>query len=274
MHCIWGFIRALFGGRWVWLTAIIASLLGVGFFREEEYAAVRDQIANWVGYPVMPETLHWWWVAFVFLIWVSGRLAYQETMRYCRGARVIFDEPYVHRNITLWGGPDDARQPVTHFDLAKIDVRNVPYDGASGVSVEDAFGRLEVYNPASRECVLVFDYPRWQENPKPDPSVYSGRYVDDWNRRLLRASGENNTLNFLIKGIEDECAYGFRGTSQYELWRDEDLKLASGDYVAKLTVSGIKLRKPAEKWFAISVGGAGHSIDIGRAKPLNLSRWP
>lgn len=275
MYYLLGFLRALSGGRWWFVSVIIAAMLGVGFFRDEEYAAVRDQIANWLGYPVMPETLYLWWVVFVLVIWACGHLAHQEAMRYWRAAHLIFDEPYVDRNITLWTGPRDGpRQPVGSNDIAKIVVRNMPYDGATGVSVEDAFARLEVYDPTSRKCVLAFDYPRWQENQKPDPSVSSGRHLDDWNRRRLRASGEKNTLNFLIKGIEDDCAYGFRGKSQYGLWRDQELKLPAGEYFAKLSVAGIGLRRPAIQWLSISVGGADRSIDVARARPLNLKRWP
>ena len=275
LYYLWGFVRAISGGLWWWVSLVAAWVLGVGIFSQEEYATARERIADWLGVPVIPETFPIWLFGFLFLIWACVRLAHREAMRHWRSARLVFGKPYVDSNVPLYETTQAGRRLVGRNEIAKIKVQNIPYDGEHGKTVEQSYARLDVYNPVTKRCVLAFDYPRWEENPKPG---YQGNpadhYPHDWNRRALLPNGEVNTLNFLLKSIDEDCAYGFRGRSQLaSRWRDDRLKLASGEYAARLTVSGVGLRQPFAQWIAISFG-AGRTIDVDKMDPLDLQRWP
>jgi hypothetical protein len=228
----------------------------------------------------MPEPFPLWLFLFLLIIWVVARLAHKEAMRHLKAARIVFDDLTIHRAVDLWGTVQfaDGRRERVHqglVDIASIKVRNVPYDGAEGKAAVDAFARMDFFDKATLKNVLSFDYPRWEGNPKPGYHVNpTDHYPDEWKRRTLPPSGEASRLDFMVKSIDAEVAFGFRGRSQLmPTWSDPRLRLPAGDYVAKLTIAGVNLRKPAEQWFSIDVGGAGRSFEVEKAKPIDTKRW-
>jgi hypothetical protein len=195
-------------------------------------------------------------------------------MRHLRAARIVFGEPYVDENIDLGAEIDGRRQTFAKIDIAKIKVRNIPYDGAEGRSLVDAYVAADFYDAKTRRLVLQFLHPRWQENPKPPHMIHPRPFIpDEWNRRTLRASGEPSTINYLVKETQGNCAYGFRTKSQLERnWCDPELQLPAGSYILRLAISGIGARQAAEQWLSIRAD-AGGSIEVRKCKPLDTSPW-
>jgi hypothetical protein len=208
------------------------------------------------------------------LLWVIARLAHREAVTQVCAARIIFDEPYVQNFIPLYGTIGTKRTQIGENDIAKIAVRNVPYDASNGRVIENAFARFEIYDQSTGTKVLEFDYPRWQENPKPGYYGNPPDHIrDEWNRRDLQPSGDKSLLNFLIKSRNDDRAYGFRANSQLRpLWHDPKLELSPGRYWGRLTVYGVGLRKPAEQWLLVEIGGVDEPMTVEKTKAPE-KRW-
>ena len=263
-------------GSWV-------ALVGAGLLSADAYtdwAKYRDVINSWQTVVVMPATITVWHVIAALLFVIALLLAHRETIRILQAARITFDAPFVRRTVDLWPAPavrviGAIPKPIGQNDIATIVIRNRPRDGEHGRNVENAFASVTFFDPTTHERVLEFDYPRWEANPKPGyHSNPIDHYPDDWNRRTLRASGEANTLNFLLKSINDECAYGFRGLSQMQhMWHDPDLRLPPGEYIARLTISGVGLASCAVQWLSVAVGGSGKSVDVEKTKRRDISKW-
>jgi hypothetical protein len=200
----------------------------------------------------MPTSISLLLFIFLFLVWVCARLVHQEAMRHLHSIRLNFGAPYVDSAVPLFRGGAQ----IGSNDIAKITVRNVPYDGQQGKSAEDCFARIDVYETSTMRHVLGFDYPRWEENPKPGYHDHpSDHFPHEWNRRTLPPNGEASTINFLIKSVREAAAYGFRGRSQIVFgWRDPELKIGLGEYAMKIVVSGAGMRRPAEQWLAVNIG--------------------
>jgi hypothetical protein len=268
------FLRALFGGALWWCSLLLSWALGIGFF--SEYPAARQRITDWLQVPLMPEAFPLWLLLALLLIWIVGRLAHKEAMRHLGAARIVFELPDPRRSVDLNGwvetkeGP--RRERLGAIDIALVHIRNVPHDGAEGKAVVDAFGRVDFFHASTGRSALSFDYPRWEGNPKPGYHDHPrDHYPDEWNRRTILPTGEANRVDFLIKSIDADCAYGFRGRSQIlPMWCDERLKLPAGDYRMCLTISGVGLRQPAKQWFSVNVGGKGQSFVVERSSPMRL----
>ena len=224
----------------------------------------------------MPQTFPFWLLIALFVIWLCAQLIHREAMQYVQAGRIVFEDPFVDCNIALRGTDETgARRVIGHNDIAKIVVRNRPYDIARGNAIENCYASIEFFEQESVRAVLRFDYPRWQDNPKPGYQGNPGDHVrDEWNRRTLYPTGEPSTLNFLVKSIDDDCAFGFRARSQLNLlWHDPRLRLEPGNYIAKLVLSGVGLTRPAEKWLQVKVGGRDQSIEIDSTHPVDTRRW-
>jgi hypothetical protein len=271
MQYLWGVVLAVAGPGWLWwITLALAYFFGIGFYND--YPVARDWAKEVLGV-ILPENFQLWWIVVPFLLWVIARLAHREAMARLRAARIIFDEPYIDAFVPLWHR--GTGQLVGENDIAKIRVRNVPFDGSRGLVVTDAYAFIEFYNATSLQLVLRFDYPRWQENPMPAYGTNPGDHiVDEWNRRNLSPTGEAATLNFLVKTRSEGRAYGFRTRSQLlPLWHDRELELRSGNYLAKLTVAGVNLRRPAEQWLSVSVGGVDESLRVEKSTKPETKWW-
>jgi hypothetical protein len=270
-------VGVLFGGTLWWCSLLLSWVLGVGFF--SEYPAIRQRVSDWMQVAPMPEAFPLWLLVALLLIWIIGRLAHREALREISAARISFELLPPYRNVGLHGSVETEtgakRVPLGALDIASIIVRNIPYDGADGKAVVDAFGQLEVFDLATGRLVLSFDYPRWEGNPKPGYHDHPrDHYPDEWKRRTLSPSGDANRMDFLIKGIDQDCAYGFRGRSQIlPMWSDERLKLPAGDYRARITIAGVGLRQPAEQWLTLNIGGRGQSFVVEAAAPLRANSF-
>jgi hypothetical protein len=187
-------------------------------------------------------------------------------MRDLHLARLEFGKPFVDSSVPMFSRTGTAvdASPMGQNDIAKIRVRNVPYDPVHGRPVEDAFARVEIFSQFKDKLVLPFDYPRWEENRKPFYHDHPrDHYPHEWNRRSLPPSGEWSTLNFLVKSIDEEKAYGFRGRSQLlHMWHDPELQIPPGRYLVRIVVFGIGLRSEAEQWLSLDIGGRGQSVNV------------
>ena len=272
MEYLRGLVKAVAGPGWAWWISLLFTYFLVGAGAYPNYPQVRDFINR--AAPLMPEEFPVWMVLVPFMLWVVARLAHREAMAHSRAARIVFDEPYVQNFIPLFGTIGTTRTQIGENDMAKIAVRNVPYDSASGRVIQDAFARFAMYDQRTGAKVLEFDYPRWQENPKPGYFGNPPDHIrDDWNRRDLQPSGDKSLLNFLIKTRGHDKAYGFRASSQLKpLWHDPDLAVPPGEYWGRLTVCGVGLREPAEQWFSVRIGGAGEPMAVEKSKAPE-KRW-
>lgn len=269
---IWGFLGTLLGYGFIWwFSLIVTYFFGVGFFLD--YPTARARINAWQNIYVMPESFPLWWIAVPFLLWVVMRIAHREGMRRWGAARLIFDSPYIDRDVPLFGwvaepinmGPQKFRRDrIGSNDIAKIIVRNYPYDSEHGRAIDDAYVEVIFYNRQNHNVVSKFEFPRWEENPKPG---YEGNPSDhfpfEWNWRSLKPNRARNTLNFALKSTKDEDAFGFRGRSQLDRhWKDPSLCVPPGDYLIKIVVMGTGMRKPVEKWLGFENPGADKRIKV------------
>lgn len=258
--------RAVAGPGWAWWISLLFTYFIVGAGAYPNYPAIRDFINRWVA--LMPEQFPAWLVVIPFLLWVIARLAHREAMARLRAGRIIFEEPYISSGVNMFAR-DGSGRILGQNDIAKIQVRNCPYDGANGQCIRDAFASITFYDKATQRIVLEVDYPRWQQNPKPGYHVNPVDHIpDEWNRRDLRPSGERSTLNFLVKSRSEGAGYGFRTASQirHPLWHEAELELAPGDYYGRLVVAGVGLRKPAEQWLAITIGQADEPLNVVKCR--------
>lgn len=260
-----GFFYALFGRTWWWVSLIAAYVLGVGIFSSDEYPLIRSEINRSLGIEVLPEHVPLWLIIAPLLFWIIVRLAHREAMAWSGAARIDFEEPFIDVFVPLFA---NHQVLIGDNDIAKIAIRNVPYDGARGKEITNCYASISFLDARTRRSVLQFDYPRWEENPKPGYHTNPrDHYPDEWNRRDLLPSGERSTLNFLVKTRDEAVAYGFRGRSQLVSgWHDRELELKPGTYLVKLTVSGVGLRKPAEQWLTVDVGGANGPLRVEKTR--------
>lgn len=182
----------------------------------------------------------------------------------------MFEDPFIERGVPLFAnvarGGALTREQIDSIDIAKVIVRNVPHDLDTGRAVKDAWASVTLYDAKTRQKVLNFDHPRWDENPKPgyegNPTTY---FPSEWNRRELSANLEGNTISFCLKNQAEAEMYGYRGRSQIKPgWRDKGLCLPAGEYLARLQISGAGLQEPARLWMRVSNRGVGRGLEVER----------
>ena len=130
-----------------------------------------------------------------------------------------------------------------------------------------------IFQGQNHDVVTNFEYPRWEENPKPG---YQGNPSDhfpfDWNWRTLKSNRSRNTINFALKSIKDTNAYGFRGGSQLMPdWKDNNLSIPTGDYLVKIAVFGTGMREPATTWVGFKNPGKGNRINVYKTRKYVMS---
>lgn len=286
LYYIRSFLRAIFWQNFnFWFSLLVAYTLGTGFFADYEEA--RAQIQTWFPGIMMPEVFPLWWIGIPFLGWVIFRLADKEARRHMFRARLLFDKPYIEHDVPLYNrwsvfeliklSKDTHPIPVSvpkseliaRNNIAKIVVRNSPYDFDNGRPVEDAYAIVTIFDRNGKNEVLEFDFPRWTENPKPG---YEGNPSDhfphEWNYRTLRPNQTRNTIDFVIKNIDETVAYGFSGASQRESrWQSDKLRIQPGEYIVRIALFGTGLRNPPrETWLRLKNPDQNGEIHVTEAK--------
>lgn len=242
----------------------------------------------------MPDTLPLWLVGAPFLLWVVMRVAWEEGKKNYGRARIMFDDPYIKVSVPLYNrsvglqlvklsddSPPIAMQVpkselIARNDIASIVVRNCPHDFDNGRSVEDAYASVTIFEKETNKVTCEFDFPRWTENPMPGyEGNPSDHFPDNWNYRTLRANQTRNTIDFIIKNIEEENAFGFRGDSQtISKWQSNQLKIPPGDYLVRIRIYGAGLKSPPkEAWLSLVNPGVGGSIRVSKTDERASRQW-
>jgi hypothetical protein len=188
-----------------------------------------------------------------------------------KAGRIVSGEPYVVRDVPLYGRLEQGARTalIATNDLVSIDVRNCPYDMSEGKEIRKAYCSVAVFHQ-NGDKLLEFDYPRWEDNPKPG---YQGNPSDhfppEWNFRDLHPNGSRNRIDFVIKPHGDERAYGFRGRSQRtEKWCDKELAIPPGQYCIQIVVRGGGISEPSETWVSLRCAAGEERISVNRiSKP-------
>ena len=231
----------------------------------------------------MPEQFPLWMAAIPFLLWVIVRFSHEEAMKYTCAARLVFDRPTISYQVPLYnrktelvahkinGQPVVLSQPKSDFvaynDICKFVVRNQPRDLLNGRPVVDAWVRVTIHDSFSGNLVCEIEHPRWGENPK---TGYEGKpsdhFPDEWKYRTLRPDMSRNTIDFMLKSIDEDDAYGFPGTSQrLNNWKDKELSVPPGEYIVCVEVTGAGLRKSAETRLLLLNPGSSKSLTVKKA---------
>ena len=287
----WGFVRSFLGnGALWWYTLILTYFFGVGFFTD--YVVYRDKINLWQDLVEMPEHFPFWLVVVPFLLWVILKLTHDKVMSHNQAARLVFDAPHVDRAVPLFGPVERVvqvrnsdgeyvlqkeriRGRVGSNDIAKIVVRNCPYELENGKSVRDAYVSVTFFDAVTEKQIEEVEYPRWEENPKPG---YQGNPSDhfpyEWNMRDLSPNQSRNTIGFVLKDFEEKDMFGFCGGSQLvPLWRDKNKRIPPGTYLVRICIFGVGLKKEAETWLKLENKGKGHTIEVERTRERVSRRW-
>lgn len=266
-----GFLRALGKhGIWWYFAFGFTYFIGIGFF--VDYPIARAKINSWQPYFVMPEEFPLWLIVMPALLFVIAKLAHHEAMTYWRAARLVFEGPIIKRSVPLY--VNHAILLCRH-DIAAIVVKNCPYDSGAGKPVEAAYARVTFFDAHSEKRILEFDYPRWCENPMPGyQGSPSDHFPTDRNFRVLKPNESRNTIDFALKDIEDEYAYGFTGNSQMvQNWKVDRLKIPPGDYIMSIQVFGVGLQNQTPEWFLFTNPGKGGAIEVDQTRRKLGVRW-
>ena len=288
-----GFVKSLIGYGFLWWFSLFATtVLGIGLV-SEEYPDLRARLSEWQPWLVLPEKPSAWWLLILYLIWLVARTAWGEGRREMARARLRFEEPFVDRSVPLYsrttqpafikapGGSErfliqrSISENIGHNDIAKIAVRNYPYDSESGLAIPDAYVEVRLYEEESGALVKTINQPRWGGNPKPGyEGNPSDHFPEEWNFRTLKPDRRRNTIEFVLKSYEEEMAYGFTGRSQLRPdWKKPELSIRPGTYLAAINVFGQNLRTvPTVKWLRLVNPGQNGGIEVSSTRQ-SIRRW-
>lgn len=215
----------------------------------------------------MPGAITWQYLGFSLLVWVALRLAHNEAMRRMYAARIVFGKPYLdagnlYSHLHNEFGKRVKSEVQYYFYAAKVDVTNEPYWGDSGRDVSGGWASVELFGLDSKPFLEWRDA-RWEDNKQPGYGDHPiDHYPDDQKIRKLNANGRPNILCLILKPLNDEFAYSFRGQDQINSdWRS-DLKIPKGHYLLRLRIRGVGLSEAAERIYELKNLGAGNSLEF------------
>ena len=277
MHYIRELFLVLFRHKlYWWVSLAIAVYLGVGF--GADYPIIRTWLSS-IGLNA-PHEIAIAWIAFLFLFWLSASLVHKETLRSLRAGRIVIEDPAILNSVPLYkyvmmnsGG--GARLQVGENDILYMIIRNKPYDMSNSREIKFAYCSVLVESLIDGKEIIQFDYPRWEDNPKPG---YDGNpqdhYLDEWRFRTLNPNGCPNRVDLIVKSRNEENAFGFRGRSQLKpKWHDEELTIPPGRYRIMFSISGYGMREPYLASYEFINNGAGKDMQIRRTDRGLTTQW-
>jgi len=264
------FLRAVITQRglsfWVSLGATYFFQIGLW----SEYAQIKATLIRWGVSMPLPEIPSIWWWCIPAVAWLLGALILQETKRNMFRARLKFSAPRVedfelHFNNyapTPAGKIAYRTQYTSWVSLVTIDVSNCPYDMTDGRPVERAFAKVQVFDADTGKRTTEVEYPRWTQNPTPALSTSPSDYMpDEWKYRVLEPTADRNSIDLVLKYIEEANASGFQSSNQLRpSWYNDRLQIPPGRYDVRVIVSGRGLQRPGESWIRLE--------NPGKDKPL------